>query len=89
MFGDVASPASKWNKPLTARLLLFHDKRAGGSTSFGGPTCSTRCYSLWPRPDSRPLGRVVWWWSNDCNVGGRKVQSFVAFRAFVSIVRIW
>lgn len=37
MFGDVASLASKWNKPLTARLLLVHGKRAGDSTSFSGP----------------------------------------------------
>jgi uncharacterized protein len=37
MFGDVASLASKWNKPLTARVLLVHGKRAGDSTSFAGP----------------------------------------------------
>lgn len=37
MLGDVASLAWKWKKPLTARLLLVQGKRAGDSTSFGGP----------------------------------------------------
>lgn len=37
VLGDVASLAWKWKKPLTARLLLVQGKRAGDSTSFGGP----------------------------------------------------
>jgi uncharacterized protein (UPF0210 family) len=34
ILGDVAALASKWNKPLTARLLPVKDKRAGETSEF-------------------------------------------------------
>lgn len=37
IFGDVASLASKWNKPLSARLLPIKDKRAGEQTDISDP----------------------------------------------------
>jgi uncharacterized protein len=37
IFGDVASLAWKWNKPLSARLQPVAGKRAGDLTEFGGP----------------------------------------------------
>jgi uncharacterized protein len=37
MFGDVASLAVKWNKPLTARLQPIHDKKPGDRTEFEAP----------------------------------------------------
>jgi uncharacterized protein len=37
IFGDVASLAWKWNKPLSARLQPVAGKRAGELTQFGGP----------------------------------------------------
>lgn len=37
IFGDVASLAWKWHKPLSARLQPVSGKRAGEQTSFGGP----------------------------------------------------
>jgi uncharacterized protein len=36
IFGDVASLAWKWNKPLSARLQPVAGKKAGDSTEFGG-----------------------------------------------------
>jgi uncharacterized protein (UPF0210 family) len=36
IFGDVASLAWKWNKPLTARLQPLAGKKAGDSTEFSG-----------------------------------------------------
>lgn len=36
IFGDVASLAWKWNKPLSARLQPVKGKKAGESTDFGG-----------------------------------------------------
>lgn len=37
IFGDVASLAHKWNKPLTARLLPAKGKKAGERTAFDDP----------------------------------------------------
>jgi hypothetical protein len=37
IFGDVASLAWKWNKPLSARLQPVGGKKAGERTEFGGP----------------------------------------------------
>ena len=37
IFGDVASLATKWNKPLSARLQPVPDKKAGDQTNFQGP----------------------------------------------------
>jgi len=37
IFGDVASLAWKWNKPLSARLQPVAGKKAGDVTAFGGP----------------------------------------------------
>src|SRR3979411_70612 len=37
IFGDVASLATKWNKPLSARLQPLPDKKAGDQTDFQGP----------------------------------------------------
>jgi uncharacterized protein (UPF0210 family) len=37
IFGDVASLAHKWNKPLTARLLPAKGKKAGERTEFDDP----------------------------------------------------
>jgi uncharacterized protein len=37
IFGDVASLAWKWNKPLSARLQPVAGKKAGDVTEFGGP----------------------------------------------------
>ena len=37
IFGDVASLAWKWNKPLSARLQPVAGKKAGDLTEFGGP----------------------------------------------------
>jgi uncharacterized protein len=37
IFGDVASLAWKWNKPLSARLQPVGGKRAGDLTQFSGP----------------------------------------------------
>lgn len=37
IFGDVASLAWKWNKPLSARLQPVAGKKAGDRTEFGGP----------------------------------------------------
>jgi uncharacterized protein len=37
IFGDVASLAVKWNKPLSARLQLIKDKNAGDETDFHNP----------------------------------------------------
>jgi hypothetical protein len=37
IFGDVASLAWKWNKPLSARLQPVAGKRAGEPTEFSGP----------------------------------------------------
>jgi uncharacterized protein (UPF0210 family) len=37
IFGDVASLAWKWNKPLSARLQPVAGKKAGDITEFGGP----------------------------------------------------
>jgi uncharacterized protein (UPF0210 family) len=37
IFGDVASLAWKWHKPLSARLQPVAGKRAGDLTEFGGP----------------------------------------------------
>lgn len=37
IFGDVASLASKWSKPLSARLLPIKDKRAGEQTDISDP----------------------------------------------------
>jgi uncharacterized protein len=37
IFGDVASLAWKWNKPLSARLQPVAGKKAGESTEFSGP----------------------------------------------------
>ena len=37
MLSDVASLAWKWNKPLSARLLLVKGKKAGDSTEFENP----------------------------------------------------
>jgi len=34
IFGDVASLATKWNKPLSARLQPIQDKKAGDQTDF-------------------------------------------------------
>ena len=38
MFGDVASLAVKWNKPLSARLQLVQGKKPGDRTEFQDPT---------------------------------------------------
>jgi uncharacterized protein (UPF0210 family) len=37
IFGDVASLATKWNKPLSARLQPVHDKKPGDRTDFQDP----------------------------------------------------
>jgi uncharacterized protein len=37
IFGDVASLATKWNKPLSARLQPIHDKKPGDQTDFQDP----------------------------------------------------
>jgi uncharacterized protein (UPF0210 family) len=37
ILGDVAALASKWHKPLTARLLPVKDKRAGEKSNFDDP----------------------------------------------------
>lgn len=37
IFGDVASLAVKWNKPLSARLQPIQDKKPGDQTDFKGP----------------------------------------------------
>jgi uncharacterized protein (UPF0210 family) len=37
MFADVASLASKWNKPLSARLQPVPGKKAGDMTEFQDP----------------------------------------------------
>ena len=37
IFGDVASLASKWIKPLTARLLPVKGKKAGDRSEFDDP----------------------------------------------------
>ena len=37
IFGDVASLATKWNKPLSARLQPVHGKKAGEQTEFDDP----------------------------------------------------
>ncbi len=37
IFGDVASLATKWNKPLSARLQPVPGKRAGDQTEFQDP----------------------------------------------------
>jgi uncharacterized protein (UPF0210 family) len=37
ILGDVASLARKWNKPLSARLLPVHGKKAGERTEFDDP----------------------------------------------------
>jgi uncharacterized protein len=37
IFGDVASLATKWNKPLSARLQPIQDKKAGDRTDFRDP----------------------------------------------------
>jgi uncharacterized protein len=37
IFGDVASLATKWNKPLSARLQPVHDKKPGDHTDFQDP----------------------------------------------------
>ena len=37
IFGDVASLATKWNKPLSARLQPVHGKKAGEQTDFQDP----------------------------------------------------
>lgn len=40
VFGDVASLAWKWNKPLSARLLPFKDAKPGDTTHLKGKTLS-------------------------------------------------
>ena len=35
--GDVATLAAKWNKPLSARLLVIAGKHAGERTEFQNP----------------------------------------------------
>jgi len=37
LFGDVASLATKWNKPLSARLQPVPGKKAGDQTDFQDP----------------------------------------------------
>jgi uncharacterized protein (UPF0210 family) len=37
IFGDVASLAKKWNKPLSARLQPIQDKKSGDLTDFQDP----------------------------------------------------
>jgi hypothetical protein len=37
IFGDIASLALKWNKPLAGRLLVVKGKKAGDQTEFQGP----------------------------------------------------
>jgi uncharacterized protein len=37
IFGDVASLAWKWNKPLSARLQPVKGKKAGDQTEFSDP----------------------------------------------------
>jgi hypothetical protein len=37
MFGDVASLAVKWSKPLSARLQPVKDKKPGDRTDFQDP----------------------------------------------------
>jgi uncharacterized protein (UPF0210 family) len=37
IFGDVASLATKWNKPLSARLQPIQAKKAGDRTDFQDP----------------------------------------------------
>ena len=37
ILGDVAALASKWHKPLTARLLPVKDRQAGGKSNFDDP----------------------------------------------------
>jgi uncharacterized protein (UPF0210 family) len=37
IFSDVASLATKWNKPLSARLQPVHDKKPGDQTDFQDP----------------------------------------------------
>jgi uncharacterized protein (UPF0210 family) len=37
IFADVASLATKWNKPLSARLQPVQDKKAGDQTDFQDP----------------------------------------------------
>jgi uncharacterized protein (UPF0210 family) len=37
MFADVASLASKWNKPLSARLQPVPGKKAGDMTEYQDP----------------------------------------------------
>jgi uncharacterized protein (UPF0210 family) len=37
IFGDVAALASKWHKPLSARLLPIYARHAGEQTQFDDP----------------------------------------------------
>jgi uncharacterized protein (UPF0210 family) len=37
IFSDVASLATKWNKPLSARLLPVQNKKPGDQTEFQDP----------------------------------------------------
>jgi hypothetical protein len=37
IIGDVASLALKWNKPLTARMILAPGKKPGDRTEFTSP----------------------------------------------------
>jgi len=37
IFGDVASLAMKWDKPLSARLQPIQDKKPGDQTDFQDP----------------------------------------------------
>ena len=47
IFADVASLATKWNKPLSARLQPIQDKKAGDQTSFHDPSLfNTRVHPL-------------------------------------------
>jgi uncharacterized protein (UPF0210 family) len=47
IFGDVAALATKWNKPLSARLQPIQDKKPGDRTDFQGPLLfNTTLHSL-------------------------------------------
>jgi len=47
IFGDVASLATKWNKPLSARLQPIPDKKPGDQTDFQDPFLfNTRLHPL-------------------------------------------
>jgi len=48
ILGDVAALASKWHKPLTARLLPVKDKHAGDQSNFDDPHLTNATIEVLP-----------------------------------------